>query len=223
MTTVRPPTRRYDYLVDGEEIYRRSFAMIRERTDLRGVPADLQVVVTRIIHAAGDVDIVASIAASHDVVGSARSALEAGAPVLTDSAMLASGVTRRRLPAGNDIVCMLHDPRVSDLARSWGTTRAAAAVSLWDGLLAGAVVAIGNAPTALFHLLEIILDGGPRPAAIVGMPVGFVGSAESKRALAEHLLPDGTQIPWVTVHGHRGGSAMAAATLNALATATEIA
>jgi precorrin-8X/cobalt-precorrin-8 methylmutase len=137
--------------------------------------------------------------------------------------MLASGVTRRRLPADNEVICTLRDPAVPDLATQWGTTRAAAAVSLWGPRLEGAVVAIGNAPTALFHLLEIILDGGPRPAAIVGMPVGFIGSAESKLALAEHRLPEGGQIPWLVVHGRRGGSAMAASALNALANASELA
>lgn len=218
-----PPTRRYDYETDGDTIYRRSFAMIRNRADLSGVPADLEVVATRIIHAAGDVTIVSEIAASDDVVAAARKALRSGAPILTDSVMLASGVTRRRLPADNEVICTLRDPRVPDLARAWGTTRAAAAVSLWGDTLDGAVVAIGNAPTALFHLLELILDGGPRPAAIVGMPVGFVGSAESKLALAEHTLPEGGQIPWITVHGHRGGSAMAASTVNALATPSELA
>lgn len=218
-----PPTRRYDYETDGDAIYRRSFAMIRNRADLSGVPADLEVVATRIIHAAGDVTIVSEIAASDDVVAAARKALRSGAPILTDSVMLASGVTRRRLPADNEVICTLRDPRVPDLARAWGTTRAAAAVSLWGDTLDGAVVAIGNAPTALFHLLELILDGGPRPAAIVGMPVGFVGSAESKLALAEHTLPEGGQIPWITVHGHRGGSAMAASTVNALATPSELA
>ncbi len=218
-----PPTRRYDYETDGDAIYRRSFAMIRDRAELSGVPADLEVVATRIIHAAGDVTIVAEIAASQDVVTAARTALRSGAAILTDSVMLASGVTRRRLPADNEVICTLRDPRVPDLARAWGTTRAAAAVSLWGDTLDGAVVAIGNAPTALFHLLELILDGGPRPAAIVGMPVGFVGSAESKLALAEHALPEGGQIPWITVHGHRGGSAMAASTVNALATPSELA
>jgi precorrin-8X/cobalt-precorrin-8 methylmutase len=157
------------------------------------------------------------------VVTRARAALRAGRPVLTDSMMLASGVTRRRLPADNEVCCTLRDPRVPDLARAWATTRAAAAVSLWTPLLEQSVVAIGNAPTALFHLLEMILDGGPPPAAIIGMPVGFVGSAESKRALAAHRTPTGDQVPWITVHGRRGGSAMAAATLNALATEAEIA
>lgn len=217
------PTRRYDYLTDRDEIYRRSFAMIRDRADLSAHGPDLQTVITRLIHAAGDTDIVGSVAASDDVVDAARTALQQGRPILTDSVMLGSGITRRRLPADNEVVCTLRDPRVPALARHWGTTQSAAAVSLWGDRLDGAVVAIGNAPTALFHLLELLLDGAPRPAAIVGMPVGFVGSAESKQALAVHRLPDGSQVPWITVHGHRGGSAMAAATVNALAVAQELA
>jgi precorrin-8X/cobalt-precorrin-8 methylmutase len=217
VTDLLPPSRHFDYVTDGDEIYRRSFAMIRAEADLAGLDPTLATVATRVIHAAGDVDIVADLAAHPHVVTRARAALRAGRPVLTDSMMLASGVTRRRLPADNEVCCTLRDPRVPDLAR------AAAAVSLWTPLLEQSVVAIGNAPTALFHLLEMILDGGPRPAAIIGMPVGFVGSAESKRALAAHRTPTGDQVPWITVHGRRGGSAMAAATLNALATEAEIA
>lgn len=219
---VEPPRRRYDYLTDGAEIYRRSFGMIRERADLRGLPDDLATVAIRIVHACGDLAVVGDLAASADVVGAARSALEGGAPVFTDSLMLADGITSRRLPADNDVVCTLRHPEVAELARRWSTTRAAAAVSLWGDQVEGAVVAIGNAPTALFHLLELVLDGGPRPAAVVGMPVGFVGSAESKVALAEHVLSDGARLPWIVVHGHRGGSAMAAATVNALATPNEL-
>ncbi|WP_134323953.1 precorrin-8X methylmutase [Cumulibacter soli] len=223
MNEPRRPARRYEYLTDGAEIYRRSFATIRAESDLSALPADMDVVATRIIHAAGDVDIVGEIAAHPDVVSAARAALRSGAPILSDSNMLASGVTRRRLPADNDIICTLRNEAVPALAADWSTTRAAAAVSLWEPHLDGAVVAIGNAPTALFHLLEMLHEGAPTPAAIVGMPVGFIGSAESKRALAEHVLPDGSQIPWVVVHGRRGGSAMAAATLNALAVADELA
>ena len=222
MSPLRPPTPRYDYVRDGQDIYRRSFATIRAELDLRAVPADLRGLVTRVAHAAGDTDIVGEVAASTDVVASARAALAAGAPILTDSHMLASGVTRRRLPADNEVICTLRDPQVPDLARAWGTTRAAAAVSLWGERLGGAVVAIGNAPTALFHLLEMLHDGAPRPAAVVGMPVGFIGSAESKVALAKHDLA-GEQVPWVVVHGRRGGSAMAAAALNALAHPDELA
>lgn len=219
---MKAPTRRYPYLTDGTEIYRRSFALVRDGADLSGFDPQLRTVVTRIVHASGDLSITSQVAAHPDVVVAAREALASGAPVFTDSVMLASGITRTRLPADNDVACTLRDQRASQLAAEWNTTKAAAAVSLWGERLDGAVVAIGNAPTALFHLLEIILDGAPRPAAIVGMPVGFIGSAESKVALAEHVLPDGTQVPWITVHGHRGGSAMAAATVNALATAKEI-
>jgi precorrin-8X/cobalt-precorrin-8 methylmutase len=216
------PPRRYDYVTDGQEIYRRSFGMIRAESDLSALPQDLHGVATRVIHAAGDTDVTEHIAAHRDVVAAARGALASGAPILTDSNMLASGVTRRRLPADNEVICTLRDERVPELAAAWGTTRAAAAVSLWTDRLEGSVVAIGNAPTALFHLLEMLHDGAPRPAAIVGMPVGFVGSAESKVALAEHDLPGGP-VPWLVVHGRRGGSAMAAAALNALAHPDELA
>ncbi|WP_338751434.1 precorrin-8X methylmutase [Janibacter alittae] len=222
MTSLRQPPRRYDYITDGQEIYRRSFATIRQECDLTALPDDLHGVATRIIHAAGDTDVTEHIAAHREVVGSAREALAAGAPILTDSNMLASGVTRRRLPADNEVVCTLRDERVPGLASQWATTRAAAAVSLWAERLEGAVVAIGNAPTALFHLLEMLHDGAPRPAAIVGMPVGFIGSAESKIALEEHHLRGGP-VPWLVVHGRSGGSAMAAAALNALANPDELA
>lgn len=216
-----PPTRRYDYCTDGDAIYEQSFSHIRELVDLSALPVDARAVATRIIHAAGDVSIAQQIAASPGLTATARAALRSGATVFTDSLMLSSGITRARLPAGNEVVCTLRDPGVQELARLWGTTRAAAAVSLWGERLQGAVVAIGNAPTSLFHLLELILDGGPRPAAIIGMPVGFVGSAESKLALASHRLSDGGQVPWIVVHGNRGGSAMAAATVNALASTSE--
>lgn len=222
MTSLRQPPRRYDYVTDGQEIYRRSFGMIRDEADLSGLPTDLHGAAVRIIHAAGDVAITSEIAGHPQVAAAAHAALLAGAPVLTDSNMLASGVTRRRLPADNEVICTLRDERVPALAAEWDTTRAAAAVSLWGERLEGSVVAIGNAPTALFHLLEMLQDGAPRPAAIVGMPVGFVGSAESKTALAEHDLPGGS-IPWLVVHGRRGGSAMAAAALNALANPDELA
>lgn len=219
---MNPPTRRYDYLTDGPQIYRQSFAAIRGQVDLSGFDSDLESVVARVIHAAGDPGIVDSVAASGDFAAAARDALADGATVFTDSVMLASGITRARLPSDNEVVCTLRDPRVPGLARQWQTTRAAAAVSLWGDQLEGAIVAVGNAPTALFHLLEWIHDGGPRPAAIVGIPVGFVGSAESKIALAEHRLDDGQVIPWFVVHGHRGGSAMAAAAVNALASRSEV-
>lgn len=222
MTDLHQPPRRYDYVTDGLEIYRRSFAMIREESDLSGLPASLHGAAVRIIHAAGDVDITQDIAAHPDVATAAHTALLSGAPILTDSNMLASGVTRRRLPADNEVICTLRDERVPGLAAAWDTTRAAAAVSLWEDHLEGAVVAIGNAPTALFHLLEMLHEGAPRPAAVVGMPVGFVGSAESKTALAE-ADPPGGPVPWLVVHGRRGGSAMAAAALNALANPDELA
>ena len=212
MNPLRQPPRRYDYVTDGQEIYRRSFGMIRDEADLSRLPADLHGAAVRIIHAAGDVGITSEIAGHPEVAAAAHAALVAGAPILTDSNMLAQGVTRRRLPADNEVICTLREPQVPDLAAQWGTTRAAAAVSLWGERLEGAVVAIGNAPTALFHLLELLHDGAPRPAAIVGMPVGFVGAVESKQALAER-----PELASIIVHGRRGGSAMAAATLNAIA------
>ena len=216
---VGPPTTRYDYVRDAVEIYRRSFATIRDEADLTGLPADARVVAVRMIHAAGDIELPRSLLFHDRLVETARAALAGGAPILTDSHMLASGITRRRLPADNDILCHLTDPDVSDLARRWHTTRSAAAVSLWADRLEGAVVAIGNAPTALFHLLELIHDGGPRPAAVIGMPVGFIGSAESKDA----LVANPWDLPYAVVRGRRGGSAMAASAVNALAREEEIA
>ncbi|WP_106848935.1 precorrin-8X methylmutase [Blastococcus sp. Marseille-P5729] len=228
MNQIHRPARAYEYETDGQEIYRQSFGMIRDeaRARLSALPDDVTDVAVRIVHAAGDVAVADQIAAHPDVVRAARSALRSGAPILADSNMVAHGVTRRRLPADNEVICLLRDDRVPALAREWQTTRSAAAVSLWADRLEGAVVAVGNAPTALFHLLEMLEDpslGTPRPAAIVGMPVGFVGSAESKTALAEHELPEGGQVPWIVVHGRRGGSAMAAAALNALAHESELA
>ena len=217
MSLVRP-TRRYDYATDGRDIYVRSFATIRAEARLDHLPDAARVVAVRMIHAAGDVDLAAQIEVHPDLVASARGALDAGAPIFTDAHMIASGVTRARLPRANDVVCLLRDERVPGLAREWGTTRSAAAVSLWGDRLEGALVAIGNAPTALFHLLELIADGGPRPAAIVGVPVGFIGSAESKDALVEN--PFG--VPWLVVHGRRGGSALAASAINALAREEEL-
>ncbi|HEV7964921.1 MAG TPA: precorrin-8X methylmutase [Actinoplanes sp.] len=203
------------YVRDGAEIYRRSFATIRAEADLSGLPADVARVAVRMIHACGMVDLVADIGFSAGVVTAARKALLGGAPILCDAEMVASGVTRRRLPAGNEVICTLRDPSVPALAASLGTTRSAAALDLWGDRLDGAVVAIGNAPTALFRLLEMVEAGWPRPAAILGIPVGFIGAAESKEALAasglDHLI----------VRGRRGGSAITAAAINALASEEE--
>jgi precorrin-8X/cobalt-precorrin-8 methylmutase len=212
------PARRYDYLSVPNEIYRRSFATIRSEADLSALPEDAHTVGVRMIHACGDVGLVHDLAVHPQLVSAARKALEARAVIFTDTHMLAAGITRRRLPADNEVSCRLDDPRAAELAEQWGTTRSAAAVSLWGDRLAGAVVAIGNAPTALFHLLELIADGAPRPAAIIGIPVGFVGSAESKIALVENPW----DIPWLVVHGRRGGSALCAAAVNALARKSEI-
>jgi precorrin-8X/cobalt-precorrin-8 methylmutase len=213
------PARRYEYLTTPAEIYRRSFSTIRAEVDLSGLPEDLRTVTVRMIHACGDVSLVNDLASHPRLVPAARTALASQAVIFTDTHMLAAGITRRRLPEENEVRCLLDDPRAGELAGQWGTTRSAAAVSLWGDRLAGAVVAIGNAPTALFHLLELIADGGPRPAAIVGIPVGFVGSAESKIALAENPW----DIPWLVVQGRRGGSALCAAAINALARESEIA
>jgi precorrin-8X/cobalt-precorrin-8 methylmutase len=215
---LEPPTRRYDYVRDPREIYKRSFATIREEADLGALPPDAESVAVRMIHATGEVGLTADLACHPRLVGTARNALRAGAPIFTDAQMIASGITRRRLPAQNAIHCLLHDDRTAVLADRWGTTRSAAAVSLWGEELGGAVVAIGNAPTALFHLLELIADGGPRPAAILGLPVGFVGSAESKVALVENPW----DLPYLVVHGRRGGSALCVAAVNALAQEAEI-
>jgi precorrin-8X/cobalt-precorrin-8 methylmutase len=206
----------FDYVRDGAEIYRRSFATIRAEADLSGFPADVAQVVVRMIHSCGMTDLPGDIAYSDGVVQRARAALRDGAPILCDAHMVAAGITRSRLPADNEVVCTLRDPAAAALAARLGTTRSAAAVDLWAGRLDGAVVAIGNAPTALFRLLEITSGGtGPVPAAVIGIPVGFVGAAESKHALAasglEHLV----------VHGRRGGSAMAVAAVNAIASEAE--
>jgi precorrin-8X/cobalt-precorrin-8 methylmutase len=214
---VSRPTKRYNYVDDGAAIYVDSFATIRREADLRAIPADAEKVAVRMIHGTGQPDLARDLVVHPGLVTAARAALESGAPILTDAHMVASGVTRARLPKDNDVVCLLRDTRVPALARQLGTTRSAAAFSLLEDHLDGAVVAIGNAPTALFHLLEMILDGGPRPAAIVGVPVGFIGAAESKEALAGFAGNHGIDIPYLTVLGRRGGSAMAASALNALA------
>jgi precorrin-8X/cobalt-precorrin-8 methylmutase len=173
------------------------------------------------IHGSGQVDLVDDLVVHPRLPGAARTALEQGAPVLTDARMVAMGITAGRLPAGNQVLCFLTDERVPALASAWGTTRTAAAVSLWEPHLDGAVVAIGNAPTALFHLLEMLLAGAPRPAAVIGCPVGFIGAAESKDALASFAGDHGIDVPFVTVRGRRGGSAMASSAVNALATEEE--
>ena len=205
----------FDYVRDGAEIYRRSFATIRAEADLSRFPDDVARVVVRMIHSCGMTDLPADVGFSDGVVRAARSALLAGAPVLCDAQMVASGITRRRLPAGNEVICTLSDPAVPDLAKRLATTRSAAALDLWPPQLAGAVVAIGNAPTALFRLLELLDGGAPRPAAVVGIPVGFIGAAESKQALAASGLE------YLVVHGRRGGSAMAVAAVNAIASEEE--
>jgi precorrin-8X/cobalt-precorrin-8 methylmutase len=206
-----------DYLRDGAEIYRRSFATIRGEADLRGMEPALATVVVRMIHACGMVDLVADVAASPGFCAAASSALRAGKPILCDTSMVASGITRSRLPAGNEVVCTLSDATVPGLAAELATTRTAAALELWRPQLEGAVVAVGNAPTALFRLLELIEQGAPRPAAVIGVPVGFIGAAESKAELAAH--PSGLE--YLVVHGRRGGSAIAAAAVNALASDSE--
>ncbi|NIL77546.1 MULTISPECIES: precorrin-8X methylmutase [Rhodococcus] len=207
----------YDYIRDGAEIYRQSFATIRAEADLSAFAPEVAQVVVRMIHACGEVDLTEVVAATDDVVSTARAALRAGAPILCDANMVAAGVTRRRLPADNDVLCTLSDPAVPSLAEKLGTTRTAAALELWGEKLDGAVVAIGNAPTALFHLLEMLAAGAPRPAAIVGGPVGFIGAAESK----EDLIASELGLDYIVVRGRRGGSAITAAAVNAIASEEE--
>ncbi|MGE7415167.1 precorrin-8X methylmutase [Methylobacterium tarhaniae] len=207
---------RLDYIRDGAAIYARSFAMIRAESDLARFHGAAERVAVRMIHACGMTDLPADIDLSPDFAEAAESALRRGAPILCDARMVADGVTRARLPAGNDVVCTLSDPRVPELAKRLDTTRTAAAMELWRDRLAGSVVAVGNAPTALFRLLEMLDEGVAPPAAVIGVPVGFVGAAESKDALAA----DG-RVPFLVVRGRRGGSAMAAAAVNALANEVE--
>jgi len=216
-TNLVAPPRHYEYLTSGPAIYVDSFATIRRESDLTRVPADAERLAVRMIHGSGQVDLVDDLVVHPRLVSSARAALEAGAPILCDATMVATGVTRSRLPCDNEVRCFLNDTRVPALAQAWSTTRTAAAVSLWEPYLEGAVVAIGNAPTALFHLLEMLLAGAPRPAAIVGCPVGFIGAAESKQALVDFAGERGIDIPYVVVRGRRGGSAMTSSALNALA------
>jgi precorrin-8X/cobalt-precorrin-8 methylmutase len=207
---------RFAYIRDAAEIYRRSFSIIRAEADLRRFTPEEERVAVRLIHACGLVEAAADLAFSPGAVVAARAAIRGGAPILCDSKMVANGVTRARLPTANNVVCTLDDPSVPTLARRIGTTRTAAAIELWRTRLGGALVAIGNAPTALFRLLELLDEGAPNPAAVIGMPVGFVGAAESKEA----LIADG-RLPYLVVRGRRGGSAMAAAAINALASEAE--
>jgi precorrin-8X/cobalt-precorrin-8 methylmutase len=206
---------RLTYLRDGAAIYQRSFAIIHAEADLTAFSPEEADVAVRMIHACGLVEASRHIVFGGGLVAAARSALAAGAPILCDSEMVAHGITRARLPAGNEVICTLHDPQVPALAQNLNTTRTAAAIDLWGDKLAGAVVAIGNAPTALFRLLELMDAGMPKPAAILGIPVGFVGAAEAKDALMDN--PRG--VPFLIVRGRLGGSAMAAAAVNALARA----
>lgn len=203
----------YDYIKDGDAIYRQSFAIIRREADLAAFSEDEADLAVRMIHAAGLVEAAAHFVFGPDFVAAARQALRAGAPILCDAEMVARGITAARLPAQNKVICTLRDERTAALASTIGNTRSAAALHLWDEHLEGAVVAIGNAPTALFHLLEMLRDGAPKPAAIIGMPVGFVGAAESKQALAEQSYG----VPYAIVRGRLGGSAMTSACVNALA------
>jgi len=204
-----------EYLRDPAEIYRRSFATIAAETDFAAMPPDVAEMVTRLIHACGMVDLVEDLAWTPDVVSVGRAALAAGATILTDAQMVASGIMATRLPAGNRVLCALSDPTVPALAAQHDTTRSAAALDLWLPHLDGAIVAIGNAPTALFHLLEMVAGGAPRPAAVLGIPVGFIGAAESKDALAVSGLE------YLVVRGRRGGSAITAAAVNAIASTEE--
>jgi precorrin isomerase len=206
-----------DYIRDANEIYRNSFAIIRAEANLEVLPSDVAKVAVRLIHACGMTDIVNDLAYSPTAVQSGRAALAAGAAILCDCRMVADGVTRRRLPANNPVICTLNEPEVVELAQRLGNTRSAAALELWRSHLDGAVVAIGNAPTALFRLLEMLDQGVAKPAVILGFPVGFVGAAESKAALAA----DSRNVPFLTLHGRRGGSAIAAAAVNALASEEE--
>jgi precorrin-8X/cobalt-precorrin-8 methylmutase len=205
------------YVKDGAAIYRESFAIIRSEADLSRFSPALSRVVVRMIHACGMTDLPQFVSASNGAAEIGQTSLAAGVPLLCDSEMVAKGITRARLPKNNEVICTLGDSRVAQLSAQLATTRSAAALELWSDRLAGAVVVIGNAPTALFHLLEMLEAGAPKPALIIGMPVGFVGAAESKDALAQSQLG----LPYITILGRRGGSAMAAAAVNALASEQE--
>jgi precorrin-8X/cobalt-precorrin-8 methylmutase len=206
-----------EYIRDGQEIYRQSFATIRAEADLSKIPADLEKLAVRLIHACGMVDVVQDLRFSPGAGAAGRAALAKGAPILCDARMVAEGITRPRLAANNPVICTLHQSGVPELARELGNTRSAAALEHWREHLEGSVVVIGNAPTALFYLLEMLEAGAGKPALIIGMPVGFIGAAESKDALAE----GSHGVPYVIVRGRRGGSAMAVAAVNALATEVE--
>ncbi|MDU0810921.1 MAG: precorrin-8X methylmutase [Burkholderia sp.] len=207
----------FNYLRDGQEIYRRSFSMIRAEADLSRIPQDLEKLTVRVIHACGMTDIINDLCFSDGAGDAGRIALATGAPILCDSKMVADGIILSRLPSNNIIRCTLHDPIVPDLAKRIGNTRSAAALELWRPYLSSSIVLIGNAPTALFYLLDMIDSGAPHPALILGFPVGFVGAAESKSLLAEH----NQGVPYITLLGRRGGSAIAAAAINALGTDIE--
>jgi len=203
----------FDYIRDPEEIYRRSFETVRREADLSGLPVGLDRVVERLIHACGMPDIVEDLAWGGDPAGAGRAALAAGVAVITDAEMVRSGIIKSRLPADNTLICTTHSPVAMEVAHDQATTRSAAAVDQWLPYMAGAVVAVGNAPTALFRLLELLAEGAPRPAVILGFPVGFIGAAESKEALIEHA----GDVPYLALRGRRGGSAMASSAVNALA------
>lgn len=205
----------YDYIKDGNAIYEKSFAIIRAEADLARFSDDEADVAVRMIHACGLVEAADKIVFSPDFVAAGRQAMQNGAPIFCDAEMVARGVTAARLPAANEVICTLRDPRTPEIAAEIGNSRSAAAIRLWLERMAGSIVAIGNAPTALFYLLELLRDGAPKPAAILGMPVGFVGAAESKEALAENSYG----VPFAIVRGRLGGSAMTAAALNSLARA----
>jgi precorrin-8X/cobalt-precorrin-8 methylmutase len=207
-----------DYIRNGDDIYRKSFAIVRAEANLDGLAADLVPVAVRLIHACGMTDIVRDLAASPHAVKIGREALAAGAPIFCDTQMVAHGITRKRLPASNEIICTLNHSEVPEIARRIDNTRSAAALELWQPQLEGAVVAIGNAPTALFHLLELLDEGAPKPAIVLGFPVGFVGASESKAELAAN----NRGVPFITLHGRCGGSAIAAAAINALAKENEL-
>ena len=206
-----------DYIRDGQEIYRNSFSIIRAEARLDTIPADLEKLAVRVIHACGMVEVIEDLRFSLGAGKAGRDALAAGAPILCDARMVSEGITRTRLPANNEIICTLHDEGVREMALELGNTRSAVALELWRPHLEGSVVVIGNAPTALFYLLEMLDAGAPKPALILGFPVGFVGAAESKAMLAA----DSRGVPFVIMQGRRGGSAMAVAAVNALATEIE--